>query len=116
MERTPEFSSLVRSYLTIMVYSSYKILHKKSISFFHHQAGETRHNDKLEDFTLERFEADNESCKSFLKRAEAMLGGGSLTEADILNLRLFKAELETFISGYACQGSVQDICSINDKS
>ena len=91
----------------------YKKIKKKI--FFHHQAGETRHNDKLEDFTLERFEADNESCKSFLKRAEAMLRGGSLTEADTLNLRLFKAELETFISGYTCQGSVQDRQRYNDK-
>ncbi len=72
----------------------------------HLQAGETRYNDALEDYSPARFKADLAKCKDYLSKAEAILknSASSLSDADKLNLRLFKAEVGTFIDGYDSQG------------
>lgn len=76
LQRSPEFSSL---------------------------AGSTDFNDKLEIFTESRFEEDRNECQLFHDRAQTLLN--STQEPQLtLNIKLFMAETQTFISGYPFKG------------
>ncbi len=68
------------------------------------QVGESRYNDSLEEYTLDRFKEDHDKCQEFLAAAKDVLKKDDLSDGDKLNLRLFEAEVETFVSGYECQG------------
>jgi len=76
MLRSPEFSTLV---------------------------GSKELNNKLENFTEERFKEDFDSCTEFIARAEA-LKNQTIDEDVILNLQFFIAEVQTFVDGYEFNG------------
>jgi len=67
-------------------------------------AGCKEHNHRLETFTEQRFKEDKETCENFLQRADEIKLEGGLGEGDLLNLELFRAELNTFIQGYKFKG------------
>ena len=66
----------------------------------------TTYNSELEDYSPSRFEEDNRICEGYLAELAKIQEevGASLSETERLNLRLFKAELETFTSGYKFKG------------
>ena len=73
------------------------------------QAGVKEYDGELETFTKTRFEEDFESCKSFLARSvEVSKDPVELKDSTQLNLKLFQAELQTFIDGYPFCGWVKE--------
>jgi len=77
MQRTPEFATL---------------------------AGQTReYNNRLEEFTEERFKEDFDTCKEFHSRATSLLEDSN-SDNDKSNLEFFIAEVSTFIDGFSHGG------------
>ena len=58
-------------------------------------------NDKLESFTVDRFENDYKNCLDFITKARALQ---VLEPEEKLNLEFFIAELSTFTDGYHLKG------------
>ncbi len=58
----------------------------------------------MEQYTLERFSADLATSKKFLSECDALLASSAPTDRERLNLRLLRAELETFVTGYEFKG------------
>lgn len=87
LKRTPEFASL---------------------------AGNSEYNRELEDYSHSRFEEDNGICQDFLRKISNLeaKNASDSDEAERLNLRLFKAELETFVTGFSFKGFLFPINNI----
>ncbi|XP_076033292.1 uncharacterized protein LOC143020657 [Oratosquilla oratoria] len=67
------------------------------------QVGFHDNDDRLDDLSLDAFENRYKKCLEFFKRAEDI--EPKLTDhADKINLRVFKAEMQTFIEGYPFKG------------
>ena len=86
LERSPEFSSLV---------------------------GSKKNNARLETFTEERFEEDQQQCKEFIAQAKEMLiellaKGNNQDKTASRNLEFFIAEVKTFVDGYRFKGKQND--------
>jgi len=58
----------------------------------------------LEVFSVSRFQEDFQTCQQFRKEAELLSQRADLDQEDYLNLKLFLAELDTFLDGYECKG------------
>ena len=63
--------------------------------------GSKLHNHRLEQFTVQRFQDDFATCKTFLERADALV---EVEEGAREEMEFFKAEVETFVEGFPHKG------------
>ncbi|XP_069940002.1 uncharacterized protein [Cherax quadricarinatus] len=66
---------------------------------------------RLDDMSLDAYQRRYDQCQSFLLQAEALEANLTLHD-DILNIRVLKDELLTYIDGYAYQGFLVPLCTI----
>lgn len=75
------------------------------------QVGIHDYDDLLDDMSLDAYESRYNKSQEFLSRAEALEPSLSL-QSDLINLRVLKDDLLTYIDGYPFQGLVLEISLI----